>query len=89
MTTSRQLPLIRQPGLRDQPTGKHGAVACFRCSARSPAVPARQAEWIVGQESADLVILTEVGAGPGGHALVETLSEHGYPYVLAPEPASA
>ncbi len=34
------------------------------------------------------MVVTEVGAGPGGHALTEALGEHGYSSVLAPEPAA-
>ena len=44
----------------------------------------RQAAWIASQENADLVVVTEVGAGPGGRALIEGLGEHGYAWVLAP-----
>jgi exonuclease III len=33
------------------------------------------------------VIVTEVGAGPGGQALVKALDERGYQSVLSPEPA--
>ena len=31
-------------------------------------------------------MVTEVGAGPGGRALIGELGEHGYASVLAPEP---
>src|SRR5215471_705260 len=36
------------------------------CASRSH----RQAAWIAGQEAADVVVITEVGSGPGGAALV-------------------
>jgi exodeoxyribonuclease-3 len=87
MTTARQLPLIPQAEPAHQPATDMLRLLLFNAQHASPSRARRQAEWIAGQESADLVILTEVGAGPGGHALVGALSEHGYPYVLAPEPA--
>jgi hypothetical protein len=43
----------------------------------------RQAAWIAARENADLVIATEVGAGPGGQALIAALGEHRYCPVLA------
>jgi exonuclease III len=58
----------------------------FNAQHASPIRARRQVEWIASQETADLLILTEVGAGPGGHALIGALREHGYPSVLAPEP---
>src|ERR1017187_4864954 len=87
MTISRQLPLIPPAGPAHQPTANMLRLLVFNAQHASPSRARRQAEWIASQETADLVILTEVGAGPGGHALVGALSEHGYPYVLAPEPA--
>jgi exodeoxyribonuclease III len=63
-------------------------VLTFNAQHASPARSYRQAEWIAGQEAADLVVITEVGSGPGGSALVTALADHGYASVLAPEPAS-
>jgi exonuclease III len=58
----------------------------FNAQHASPDRARRQAAWIAAQETADLVILSEVGPGPGGHALIEALTGHGYPAILAPEP---
>jgi exodeoxyribonuclease III len=60
----------------------------FNAQHASPSRACRQAAWIASEESADLVVVTEVGAGPGGRALIEGLGEHGYTSVLAPEPAT-
>jgi exonuclease III len=60
----------------------------FNAQHASPGRARRQAGWIAAQDNADLVIATEVGAGPGGQALIEALGEHGYSSVLACEPAA-
>jgi exonuclease III len=62
-------------------------VLTFNAQHASPARSYRQVEWITSQEAADLVVITEVGSGPGGAALVTALADHGYASVLAPEPA--
>ncbi len=85
MTTSRQLPLITTPGHRTA-DGTIRLLA-FNAQHASPRRARLQAAWIAGQETADLVVLTEVGPGPGGHALIDALTGHGYTSVLAPEPA--
>jgi exodeoxyribonuclease III len=59
----------------------------FNAQHASPGRARRQAAWIASQENADLVVVTEVGTGPGGQALTEALSEHGYHSVFAPQPA--
>jgi len=46
----------------------------------------RQANWIAVDASADIAIVTEVGSGPGGDALVSALAGLGYRSVLAPLP---
>ncbi|MEI5098501.1 endonuclease [Streptomyces sp. PmtG] len=56
----------------------------FNTQHASAARAYRQAEWISQQESADLVVLTEVSSGPGGTALVEALRHFGYPHIIAP-----
>ena len=61
----------------------------FNAQHASPARARRQAAWIASQETADLVIITEVGPGPGGRALTDALAGHGYPSVVAPEPSLA
>lgn len=58
----------------------------FNCQHASPTRARRQAAWIASQAEADFVVATEVGAGPGGHALIDALDEHGYSSVLAPQP---
>ncbi|GAA4994361.1 endonuclease/exonuclease/phosphatase family protein [Yinghuangia aomiensis] len=37
-----------------------------------------QAAWLAQREDADVLVLTEVGHGPGGLALAQALREHGY-----------
>jgi exodeoxyribonuclease III len=86
MITSRQLPLIPPAEPAREPAAGMVRLLVFNAQHASPSRARRQAEWIARQEAADLVILTEVGAGPGGHALAGALSERGYPHVLAPEP---
>lgn len=58
----------------------------FNAQHASPARAYRQVEWIAAQEDADLVVVTEVGAGPGGAALTTALAEYCYASVVAPEP---
>jgi len=87
-TASHQLPLIAPPEPAHRPTFGTLRLMVFNAQHASPSRARRQAAWIADQENADLVILTEVGAGPGGHALIEALSEHAYHSVVAPEPAA-
>ena len=88
MTASRQLPLIAPPEPALQAATGTIRLLVFNTQHASPSRARRQAAWIASQEIADLVILTEVGPGPGGQALIEALGEHGYPSVLAPEPVT-
>jgi exonuclease III len=88
MTGTRQLPLIPPPGPAHQPDTGTIRLLVFNAQHASPARARRQAAWMASQPAADLVIITEVGPGPGGHALAGALTEHGYASVLAPEPAS-
>jgi exonuclease III len=44
----------------------------------------RQADWIAAQESAGIVVITEVSPGPGGDALANSLTGHGYHSIVAP-----
>jgi exodeoxyribonuclease-3 len=60
----------------------------FNAQHAAPGRARRQAAWIAAQDNADLVIVTEAGAGPGGQTLIEALGEHGYSPVLACEPAA-
>lgn len=88
MTASRQLPLIAPP--EPARNAANGAVRLmlFNAQHAAPGRARRQAAWIGAQKNADLVVITEVGAGPGGQALIEALGEHGYSCVLASEPAA-
>lgn len=61
-------------------------VLLFNCQHASPERARRQVAWISDEEGADLVVLTEVGPGPGGAALVEALADNGYATVIAPRP---
>ncbi|MEY9840522.1 endonuclease/exonuclease/phosphatase family protein [Streptacidiphilus sp. EB103A] len=49
----------------------------------------RQVAWLAGQPGADVVVLTEVGHGPGGEGLLAALAEHGYTAVLSRSPDEA
>ena len=49
----------------------------------------RQAAWLAARPDAQVVVLTEVGHGPGGTALIGALSDHGYTCLPAPVPDPA
>lgn len=87
MSTSPQPPLIAAPGHWHQAAASTVRLLAFNAQHASPRRARLQAAWIADQETADLVVLTEVGPGPGGHALIDALTGHGYTSVLAPEPA--
>jgi exonuclease III len=87
MTSSHQLSLIVPTKPVHQAVAGTVRLMVFNAQHASPGRAHRQAAWIAGQENADLVVVTEVGAGPGGQALTEALAEHEYHSVLAPEPA--
>jgi exodeoxyribonuclease-3 len=89
MTGDQQLSLISPPGPAHQADPGVIRLLIFNTQHASPARARRQAAWIASQENADLVILTEVGTGPGGHALTTALAEHGYASAVAPEPPDA
>jgi len=88
MTISHRFPLIGPPQPAHRPATGALRLLVFNVQHAAPSRARRQAAWIASQENADLVILTEVGTGPGGHALIEALSEHGFPSVVAPDPAA-
>jgi len=88
MTASRQLPVSSGPRPAHQAATGTLRMMVFNAQHASPSRARRQAAWIAAQENADLVVTTEVGAVPGGQALIEALGEHGYSSVLAPEPAA-
>ena len=88
MTADNPLPLITPPPAACTPGTGMVRLMVFNTQHASPSRARRQAAWIAAQDDADLVILTEVGPGPGGQALTGALREHGYLSVLAPEPAA-
>ncbi len=61
----------------------------FNAQHAAPDRARRQAAWLAQQRGADLVVLTEVGPGPGGRALLDALAQHGFPYLHAPRPDGA
>lgn len=83
-----QLSLLGPAAPRHEAAADRVRVLVFNAQHASPERARRQAKWIAGQEAADLVVVTEVGAGPGGRALVAALGDQGYGSVLAPEPAA-
>ena len=87
MIASRQIPLIAVPEPRHQSATDTVRLLAFNAQHSSPSRARLQAAWIAGEETADLVVLTEVGPGPGGRALIDAMTEHGYTSVIAPEPA--
>ncbi|MEW2548973.1 endonuclease/exonuclease/phosphatase family protein [Streptomyces sp. NPDC047002] len=62
----------------------HARLLVFNAQHASAARAHRQAEWIGRLHTADLVVLTEVGPGPGGTALVQAMRQAGYVHVVAP-----
>jgi exodeoxyribonuclease III len=60
----------------------------FNAQHAAPGRGRRQAAWIAAHDHADLVIVTEVGPGPGGQAFIQALSDHGYSLVSAGEPTA-
>ncbi|MFI0742769.1 endonuclease/exonuclease/phosphatase family protein [Streptomyces sp. NPDC021100] len=79
-----QLSLLTPAMPRHSASTTHARILLFNSQHASAARACRQAEWISRQETADLVVLTEVSAGPGGAALVEALHHFGYTHVIAP-----
>jgi exonuclease III len=59
----------------------------FNAQHAAPDRARRQAAWLGRCPDADLVVLTEVGHGPGGHALLDALAHHGYTHIHAPRPS--
>lgn len=86
MTTARQLPLTAPADRPHRAAPGLLRLMVFNCQHASPTRARRQAAWIASQDEADFLVVTEVGPGPGGHALTGALSEHGYSFVIAPQP---
>ncbi len=89
MTATQQLPLIELSGPRHRAAAAEVRLLVFNAQHASPGRARRQAEWIAAQEAADLVVISEVGSGPGGAALIGALTAAGYTSVLAPGAAFA
>jgi exodeoxyribonuclease III len=88
-STGDQLSLIAPAAPRHEASTDAVRVLVLNAQHSSPARAHRQAEWIAAQETADLVVVTEVGSGPGGTALTTALADRGYASVLAPRPAAS
>ncbi|MEU3355135.1 endonuclease/exonuclease/phosphatase family protein [Streptomyces sp. NPDC037389] len=59
-------------------------ILTWNVQSASPVRSRAQVAWLASQEHADTVVLTEVGAGPGGTALVQALSGAGYRGLISP-----
>lgn len=86
MTIAHQIPLTVPADQPHRPTPALLRLMVFNSQHASPARSRRQAAWIASQGEADFVVVTEVGSGPGGHALIDALHEHGYSSVIVPQP---
>lgn len=67
-------------------SAKQLRLVTFNAQHAAPDRARRQAAWLAQQPEADLVLLTEVGHGPGGQALLDALAAHGYSRIHAPTP---
>ncbi|MFF8036079.1 endonuclease/exonuclease/phosphatase family protein [Streptomyces sp. NPDC016626] len=83
----KQLSLITPDEPAHQPADDAVRLLLFNAQHASAARSRRQAEWIAGQEGADIAILTEVSSTQGGDALVTALGERGYATLVAPQPS--
>jgi exodeoxyribonuclease-3 len=86
MTTSWQAPLIPAPAIRHEPATGLLRLMVFNAQHAAPERARRQVAWIAAQEAADIVVITEVGPGPGGRAIPDALREHGYESIHGPTP---
>lgn len=76
------------PAGTGRPAGRTLGLLVFNAQNARPDRARRQAAWIAAQHTADVVVITETGSGPGGDALTEALAGHGYHSVIAPRPES-
>ncbi|GGP78554.1 endonuclease/exonuclease/phosphatase family protein [Streptomyces melanogenes] len=83
-----QLSLLATDEPAHQPATDAVRLLLFNAQHASPQRSRRQAEWIAGQEDADIAVLTEVSSTQGGDALVTALTERGYATVIAPRPST-
>lgn len=61
----------------------------FNVQNAAPARARAQIAWLAARREADVLVLTEVGTGPGSKALSAALTDHGYDRLLCPEPGPA
>lgn len=85
---AEQLSLLATDEPAHQPATDAVRLLLFNAQHASPERSRRQAEWIAGQEDADIAVLTEVSSTQGGDALVTALTERGYATVIAPQPST-
>ncbi|MEU7072946.1 endonuclease/exonuclease/phosphatase family protein [Streptomyces narbonensis] len=85
---AEQLSLLATDESAHQPATDAVRLLLFNAQHASPERSRRQAEWIAGQEDADIAVLTEVSSTQGGDALVTALTERGYATVIAPQPST-
>ncbi|MDX3224559.1 endonuclease/exonuclease/phosphatase family protein [Streptomyces sp. ME19-01-6] len=88
-TNGDQLSLLSSQPPRHPASTTKARLVILNAQHASPGRSARQAEWLGSQETADLVVISEVGQGPGGDALVTALADNGYASVLAPAPTTS
>ncbi|HEX6074680.1 MAG TPA: endonuclease/exonuclease/phosphatase family protein [Micromonosporaceae bacterium] len=86
--TAGQLSLLAPEPPRHQAASDTVRLVVFNAQHAAPERACRQVAWLARQECADLVVVTEVGPGPGGDALVTALADHGYASVVDPAPAT-
>lgn len=86
---AEQLSLLATEESAHQPAIDAVRLLLFNAQHASSERSRRQAEWIAGQEDADITVLTEVSSTQGGDALVTALTERGYATVIAPQPSTS
>ncbi|GAA2720266.1 MULTISPECIES: endonuclease/exonuclease/phosphatase family protein [Streptomyces] len=86
MTAPGQLALLTPEALGRPPSTTHLNLITWNVQNASPDRSRSQAGWLAQQEQADVAVLTEVGAGPGGDALVQALADNGYQSIVSAEP---
>ncbi|MFI5482069.1 endonuclease/exonuclease/phosphatase family protein [Streptomyces rubiginosohelvolus] len=63
-------------------------ITLFNVQNSAPERARKQAAWLDGRPHSDVLVLTEVGSGPGSDALVGELTERGFAHWHAPRPAA-
>ncbi|MET9360403.1 endonuclease [Streptomyces sp. NPDC006632] len=80
---TEQLLLLDPPENRQEAATDEVRLITLNAQNASAGRAQRLAQWVAGQEVADHLVVTEVGYGPGGQALVSALANRGYRSVLA------